>query len=80
MKKINFDYNKLKGKVKEKIGTQTNLAKKLEIDETTMSNKFNNNTYFTQVEIIKICTILDIKFSDISRYFFNLKVRENEQK
>lgn len=80
MKKIEFDYSKLKGKIKEEMGTQTSLARKLEIDETTMSNKLNNNTYFTQVEIAKICTILHINFLNIPKYFFNQKVRENEQK
>lgn len=79
MKKIEFDYNKLKGKIKEEIGTQTKLAKGLKIDETTMSNKLNNNTYFTQVEVINMCTILNINYSDIPKYFFNQKVRENEQ-
>lgn len=79
MKKIEFDYSKLKGKVKEELGTQSNLAKELDVDETTMSNKLNNNTYFTQIEIIKICIILHIDFSDIPKYFFVQKVRENEQ-
>lgn len=80
MEDIQLDYNKLKGKIKEKLNTQTNLARKLDIDETTMSNKLNNNTYFTQKEIIKVCKILNINFVEIPNYFFNLKVRETEQK
>lgn len=79
MEKINLDYNKLKGKIKEECDTQTNLAKLLQIDETTMSNKLNNNTYFTQCEIVKACNILHIDFIDIPKYFFTLKVRETEQ-
>ena len=75
-----INYDKLKGKIKEILGTQGKLAEKLGVDETTISNKLNNNTYFTQKEIIKMCIILNIKFEEIPEYFFNQKVREREQK
>ncbi len=75
-----INYDKLKGKIKEKLGTQGRLAEKLGIDETTISNKLNNNTYFTQKEIIRVSSILDIKIEEIPVYFFEEKVREHEQK
>ena len=75
-----INYDKLKGKIKERLGTQGRLAEKLGIDETTISNKLNNNTYFTQKEIIRISSILDIKIEEIPVYFFEEKVREHEQK
>lgn len=75
-----INYDKLKGKIKEKLGTQGRLAEKLGIDETTISNKLNNNTYFTQKEIIRISSILDIKIEEIPLYFFEEKVREHEQR
>ena len=46
MPEINYD--KLKGKIKEKLGTQGKLAEVMGLDETTISNKLNSNTYFTQ--------------------------------
>lgn len=75
-----INYDKLKGKIKEVLGTQGKLAENMGLDETTISNKLNNNTYFTQKEIIKISLILNIKFEEIPTYFFEEKVRENEQK
>lgn len=75
-----INYDKLKGKIKERLGTQGRLAEKLGIDETTISNKLNNNTYFTQKEIIRISSILNIKIEEIPVYFFEEKVREHEQK
>lgn len=75
-----INYDKLKGKIKEMLGTQGRLAEKLGIDETTISNKLNNNTYFTQKEIIRISSILNIKIEEIPVYFFEEKVREYEQK
>lgn len=80
MIRIEMDYSKLKGRIKEMVGTQNKLAKQLDIDETTISNKLNNNTYFTQVEIINICDILNIQHINIPIYFFEQKVRETEQK
>lgn len=78
MENIEIVYDKLKGKIKEVLGTQSKLAEELEVDETTISNKLNSNTYFTQKEIIKICHILKIDFDDITEYFFKEKVREHE--
>lgn len=79
MENPEINHDKLKGKIKEVLGTQSKLATKLGLDDTTISNKLNNNTYFTQKEILKICSILNISFVDIPEYFFKLKVRENEQ-
>lgn len=79
MDTIIINYDKLKGKIKEVLGTQGKLAECMGVDETTISNKLNSNTYFTQKEIIKISKILTIPFNQIPEYFFNEKVREHEQ-
>lgn len=78
MENLLLNYDKLKGKIKEMLGTQSKLAEELQIDETTISNKLNSNTYFTQKEILKICSILNIPNVDIPEYFFKEKVRETE--
>lgn len=76
---IEINHDKLKGRIKEVLGTQGRLAEKMGLDETTISNKINSNTYFTQKEILNICSILDIPFNEIPEYFFKEKVREHEQ-
>lgn len=73
-----FNYNKLKGRIKEILGTQSKLAEKIKLDDTTISNKLCNNTYFNQKEIITISSILNIDYKEIPEYFFTLKVREHE--
>lgn len=78
MKEVEMNYNKLKGKIKEILGTQNKLAEELEVDEATISNKLNNNTFFSQKEILAICSILKIPKNLIPEYFFKEKVRENE--
>ena len=37
-----YNYNKLRGKIKEKCGTQEIFAKKMEIGRTSISQKLNN--------------------------------------
>ena len=75
---VQIKYDKLKGKIKEVLGTQSKLVERMDLDETTISNKLNNNTYFSQKEILSICLILNIPKSEIVEYFFKEKVRENE--
>lgn len=73
---INFD--KLKGKIKEVVGTQSKFAEYMGWNEATATNKLNNITYFTQPEILKACSILHIDYDKIPEYFFENKVREHE--
>lgn len=75
-----YDYSILKGKIVEKIGSRRELAEKLGINETTLSNKLNNKTDFSREEMKKICQILDEPLIKIIEYFFTETVRENEQK
>lgn len=75
-----YDYSILKGKIVEKIGSRRELAEKLGINETTLSNKLNNKTDFSREEMKKICKILDEPLIKIIEYFFTEAVRENEQK
>ncbi len=78
MELIELNYDKLRGKIREVLGTQSKLANLIGLDETTISNKMNSNTYFTQKEILKISEILNIKIEEIPEYFFRTKVREHE--
>lgn len=75
---ITFDFNKLRGKIKEVFNTQTALASAMKTNEATLSNKLNNNVEFSHKEIIKICTLLHIPFIEIPEYFFTLKVQKTE--
>ena len=74
-----YDYSILKGKIVEKIGSRRELADKLGINETTLSNKLNNKTDFSREEMKKICKILDEPLYKIVELFLTETVRENEQ-
>ena len=70
-----YDYSKLKGRIAEKYGTQTALAKALGWSERTLSLKMNGKIVFTQADIENMIRVLDIKRKDIQAYFFTADVQ-----
>ena len=70
-----YDYSKLKGKIVEKYGTQSNFATVIGLSERTLSNKLNSKKPFKQPEISSICSLMDIPDEEIPQYFFAKKVQ-----
>lgn len=76
MEKIKYDYNKLKGRIKEYFGTQANFAMSLGLSEQSLINKLSDkktNT-FTQDEIFYSIQRLNIKPEELIEIFFKEKV------
>lgn len=69
---INYDYSKLRGRIVEKKGNIKKFSYELGISETSLSNKLNNKSSFTQDEILESISILDIDDINIKDYFFTL--------
>ncbi len=76
---MEFSYNKLRGKIKEKFGTQGRFADALNISNATLSQKLNNATEFTQTEMLTAMHVLGEDLSSVDEYFFSQEVRESEQ-
>ncbi len=74
-----FDYSKLRGKIREKYGTEGEFAKALGISKTSLSDKLNNKVSFTSSEINKACELLDISIRFIPIYFFTPNVKETKR-
>lgn len=68
---MEFKYDKLKGRIKEKYGTQENFAKDIGKTHSTISFKINGKRLWNQDEIIKAIELLDLSKDDIVEYFFN---------
>ena len=71
---MNWNYQKLRGRIKEICGTQDVFADMLGIGRVSLSKRLNNLLEFSQDEIYKSCEILKINPVDIPTYFFTLKV------
>lgn len=76
MKDVIFDYSKLRGKIRESVGSEKNFARDMGITQQALSSRLNNKTYFTDTEILKSVEVLDIDKADIGEYFFTPKVQK----
>lgn len=65
-----FNYNKLRGRIVEKLGSQTALATQMGISAITLTQKLKNRVAFKNDEILHMARILDIPPNDIPVYFF----------
>ncbi len=78
--RVIYDYNKLKGKIKEVFGTQDKYAEALGISSTALINKLTGKSYFNQPQIEVSIKVLNIDILDIDAYFFAQKVEKNSTK
>ena len=76
---VEFDYSKLRGRIRDKLVTQDKFAEKLEMGRDTLSSRLNNLTEFSQDEMVKSCHLLDFTIEEIAQYFFCTKVQKRDQ-
>lgn len=67
---MQWNYAKLRGKIKEIFSTQDAFAEALGIGRVSLSQRLNNVLEFTQEEIFRACELLGISVDDIPDYFF----------
>lgn len=77
-----YDFSKLRGRIKEKLGSEAKFAEKLDISPASLSSKFNNKSDFTASEISRATDedVLDIPLDEIGINFFNQKLELNSRK
>lgn len=65
-----YTYNKLRGRIVEKYGTQEKFAEALGMTKQGISLKMTGKTAFSQNDINRWCELLGIKTEQIADYFF----------
>lgn len=75
---MQFDYAKLRGRIREICGTQEMFSSLMGISKATFSAKINNKSEFTQPEIMRAVDILHLRPDEISSYFFTPVVQKPE--
>lgn len=70
------DYSKLRGKIKEVLKNESELAPILNLSRPSISAKLNSKVPFTTPEIDKMIEVLDIPVNEIHNYFFDIKVEK----
>lgn len=63
-------YAKLRGRIVEKFGSQSNFAEKIGISQVSLSRKLNCETGFSQKDIVEWAKVLEIDISEYGLYFF----------
>lgn len=69
-----FDYSKLRGRIVEVLGSQSELAGRMGTHTQTLSAKLSGKIGFTIRDILLITDILGLSKEDIGTYFFTQKV------
>lgn len=72
---LEFDYSRLKGRIVEKYGSQSNFAKEIPVSENQLSVYLTGKKRITTRLIDRMVVLLDIPEQDIGSYFFTQKVR-----
>lgn len=82
MKKIEYDFDELRGLIRAKFKSEANFAKKIGISAASLSSKFNNKTDFSAEEITKSCdeNVLNIGLDKIGPLFFTKRLELNSRK
>ena len=75
---MQFDYSKLRGRIREICETQEVFANLMRMSKATFSAKINNKSEFTQPEIVRAIDILHLRPDEISSYFFTPAVQKTE--
>lgn len=72
-----FQYDKLRGRIREICGTNSTFANLMGFSSATLSAKLNNKSEFSQPEILKAVEVLKLDKTDIPKYFFCPASSEN---
>ena len=73
-----FDYSKLRGRIREKFGTEHKFAAAMGMGRVSLSGKLNNEGDFTRKQMLKAAELLQLDANDIPEYFFRPIVQKSE--
>lgn len=75
---IVFNYDRLRNRIKEIVGTQDKFAKEIGLGRVSVSQSLNNQREFSAGEMFKAAQVLQFPTEEIPAYFFEEKVQKNE--
>lgn len=65
-----YSYDKLRGRIIEKYGSQAKFSEALGTSDITVSRKMSGNIGFSQKDMTKWGNLLEIDVSEFGEYFF----------
>ena len=70
-----FDFNKLRGRIKERYGSEKQFAEAMGMAQSNMSARLNGKIHWSADEIKLASDLLCVPDEELVAYFFTLKVR-----
>ena len=67
---VNYNFQRLKGRIKEYYGTQNNFAKELGVTKQCLSRKLKNKSKFGYDEVTFMIDKLHIRPDEVQAIFF----------
>lgn len=67
---VAFDFDKLRHRIVDKIGSNRKMADLLGITEVSFSRKINGKTSFSAQDVYTMSELLEISADEIGDYFF----------
>lgn len=67
---MEYSYDKLRGRIVERYGSQEKYAEALGISTNSLSKKMTGKTGFSQKDIVLWSELLEISKSEYGEYFF----------
>ena len=74
-----FNYDKLRGRMKERLGTQDRFAKAIGLGRVSVSQSLNNQREFSAGAMLKSAQVLEFPLAEIPNYFFAEVVQKHER-
>lgn len=67
---MQYNYNALRGKIREVFGTQEAFAAAIKMSNTTLTAKLQGRTDWKRADMERALKALDIPVTDVGLYFF----------
>lgn len=77
MPNYEYDYSALRGRIKEKVGTEGEFAKRINRSRNYVSKIFQGMTYFRAKDVVNASKVLELEPEQIGPYFYTIKVHKN---
>lgn len=74
--RVPMDYSKLRGRIVEKFGKQSEFANRIGFSEKSVSEWINNQKYWPHEAMIMAVEALEIQLCDIGGYFFTKLIQD----
>lgn len=76
---MEYDFSRLRGRIREKFGSESAFSESVGFSRTTLSAKLNGKVDWDCSDVVRACDLLDVPISQAHEYFFVEKIEKTQQ-